>query len=157
MYESICSFSNRNGGHIFLGVKDSGTILGIQTDCIERMKNDFFTSANSEGDIFRIIVPLPEVATATVGPAGQVSTEVNTEVSTEVSTEVRIKLPTEKLHDLLEYCSIPRTRAELQLFCGIKTEKYFREKVLRPMITAGIIKRTIPDKPRSSKQKYIRA
>ena len=149
MYESICSFSNRNGGHIFLGVKDSGTILGIQTDCIERMKNDFFTSANIEGDIFRIIVPLPEVATATVGPAGQVSTEV--------STEVKIKLSTEKLHDLLEYCSIPRTRAELQLFCGIKTEKYFREKVLRPMIAAGIIKRTIPDKPRSSKQKYIRA
>ena len=149
MYESICSFSNRNGGHIFLGVKDSGTILGIQTDCIERMKKGFIISANIEGDIFRIIVPLPEVATATVGPAGQVSTEV--------STEVRIKLPTEKLHDLLEYCSIPRTRAELQLFCGIKTEKYFREKVLRPMIAAGIIKRTIPDKPRSSKQKYIRA
>ena len=149
MYESICSFSNRNGGHIFLGVKDSGTILGIQTDCIERMKKDFIISANIEGDIFRIIVPLPEVATATVGPAGQVSTEV--------STEVRIKLPTEKLHDLLEYCSIPRTRAELQLFCGIKTEKYFRKKVLRPMIAAGIIKRTIPDKPRSSKPKYIRA
>ena len=122
-----------------------------------------------EGDVFRIIVPLTEIATATVGPSTssdtevntevstEVSTEVNTEVSTEVNTEVEIKLPQEKLHHLLNYCSTPKTRAEMQLFCGIKTEKYFREKILQPMITLGMIRRTIPDKPRSSKQKYIKA
>ncbi|SEU22952.1 AlbA family DNA-binding domain-containing protein [Enterocloster clostridioformis] len=32
VYDSVCSFSNRDGGHIFLGVKDNGTILGIQPD-----------------------------------------------------------------------------------------------------------------------------
>lgn len=32
VYESVCAFSNRDGGHIFLGVKDNGTILGIQPD-----------------------------------------------------------------------------------------------------------------------------
>ena len=29
VYESICAFSNRDGGHVFLGVKDNGEILGI--------------------------------------------------------------------------------------------------------------------------------
>lgn len=110
-----------------------------------------------EGDVFRIIVPLPKIATATVGPTSSPATEVSTEVATEVNTEVEIKLSPEKLHNLVSYCSTPRTRAEMQLFCDIKSEKYFREKILQPMIAAGIIKRTIPDKPRSSKQKYIKA
>lgn len=110
-----------------------------------------------EGDVFRITIPLSEVATATVGPTSSSTTEVSTEVSTEATTEVEIKLSSEKLHNLLDYCSTPRTRAEMQLFCEIKTEKYFREKILQPMLVAGMIKRTIPDKPRSSKQKYIKA
>lgn len=110
-----------------------------------------------EGDVFRIIVPLPEIATATVGPTSSSTTEVSTEVSTEATTEAEIKLSSEKLHTLLYYCSTPRTRAEMQLFREIKTEKYFREKILQPMLATGMIKRTIPDKPRSSKQKYIKA
>lgn len=68
-----------------------------------------------EGDIFCIIVSLPEIATATVRPTSSSSTEVNTEVS----TEVEIKLFSEKLHNLLDYCLMPRTRAEMQLFCEI--------------------------------------
>ncbi len=47
VYETVCSFSNREGGHIFLGVGDDGTILGIQDDCIERMKKDFVTTINN--------------------------------------------------------------------------------------------------------------
>ncbi len=38
VYEAVCSFSNREGGHIFLGVKDNGEILGIEPNCVERMK-----------------------------------------------------------------------------------------------------------------------
>jgi ATP-dependent DNA helicase RecG len=29
VYESICAFLNRQGGHLFLGVKNDGTIAGI--------------------------------------------------------------------------------------------------------------------------------
>lgn len=36
VYESICAFSNRDGGHVFLGVKDNGEILGIEPNCIEK-------------------------------------------------------------------------------------------------------------------------
>ncbi len=78
---------------------------------------------------------------------------IGTEVSTEVSTEVKLK--SELLHQLIEYSKVPRTRQEMQEFCGIKTEKYFREKVIKPMLAEGLIERTIPDKPNSKNQRYV--
>ena len=102
-----------------------------------------------EGDIFRITVPLSEIATATVGPANSVFT-------TEATTEATIKLDSVRLSALLEFCKMPRTRSQMQEFCGIKTEKYFRENILTPMLKCNLIRRTLPDKPRSPNQKYVK-
>lgn len=52
IYETVCSFSNRNGGHIFLGVKDNGTILGIEPNYVDRMKKNFVTSVNNENKMY---------------------------------------------------------------------------------------------------------
>ena len=38
VYDTVCSFSNRDGGIIILGVKDNGEILGIIPDAVDRMK-----------------------------------------------------------------------------------------------------------------------
>ena len=38
VYDTVCSFSNRDGGTILLGVKDSGEILGVAPDAVDRMK-----------------------------------------------------------------------------------------------------------------------
>ena len=65
-----------------------------------------------------------------------------------------ISLDVNKLTELLEYCSEPRTRSEMQELCGIKTREYFRKKILVPMIQAGKLLLTIPDKPKSPNQKY---
>lgn len=45
--ESVCAFLNRNGGHLFLGVKDNGDIIGIEPDLAEKLKIDFVTSMNN--------------------------------------------------------------------------------------------------------------
>ena len=45
-------------------------------------------------------------------------------------------------------------RQEIQAGLGLKHEDHFREKYLKPAMAAGAIEMTIPDKPRSSKQKY---
>lgn len=47
VYDTVCSFSNRDGGIIVLGVKDNGEILGIVPDAADRMKKDFVTSINN--------------------------------------------------------------------------------------------------------------
>lgn len=38
LFETVCSMLNRNGGHIFLGVKDNGEIVGVYKDYIKEMK-----------------------------------------------------------------------------------------------------------------------
>jgi ATP-dependent DNA helicase RecG len=45
-------------------------------------------------------------------------------------------------------------RQALQRALGLKAEKNFRLVYLRPAHSAGLIEMTIPDKPRSSKQRY---
>lgn len=52
VYETVCAFSNRNGGHIFLGVKDNGEILGIEADKVDKIKKEFVTSINNENKMY---------------------------------------------------------------------------------------------------------
>lgn len=52
VYESICAFSNRDGGHIFLGIKDNGEILGIEQNSVDKMKKDFVTAINNSNKMY---------------------------------------------------------------------------------------------------------
>jgi ATP-dependent DNA helicase RecG len=74
--------------------------------------------------------------------------------STQVSTQVTAQ--DGRLVSLLEYCSIPRTRDEMQQFYGVATREYFRKHVLKPLLQSSQLAMTIPDKPNSSNQKYVR-
>lgn len=47
IYETVCAFSNRNGGHIFLGVNDDGEIIGVGQNHIDKMKRDFVNCVNN--------------------------------------------------------------------------------------------------------------
>jgi ATP-dependent DNA helicase RecG len=43
---------------------------------------------------------------------------------------------------------------ELMELCGRTDRTKFRDQILRPLLDAGLLEMTIPDKPRSSKQRY---
>ena len=101
-----------------------------------------------EDDVFTTIIPLRNRENDTGG-------EVSGGVSGEVSGEV--KLSNEKLNALLEYCTDPKGRKEMQAFCGIRSNDYFRTKIIKPMLKLGLVLMTIPDKPNSRNQKYIKA
>ena len=60
VYDTVCSFSNRDGGHIFLGVSDDGTIIGVDKDRVERMKKDFVNTINNESKIYPPLYLTPE-------------------------------------------------------------------------------------------------
>ncbi|TVR06436.1 MAG: hypothetical protein EA403_00815 [Spirochaetaceae bacterium] len=66
------------------------------------------------------------------------------EVEQEVTPEVR----------LLSALAGEMTRQQLKETLGLKDDEHFRKAYLLPALDAGLIEMTIPDKPRSSKQKY---
>ena len=51
LFESICAMLNRNGGHIFLGVADDGTILGVDKNSVSKMKKDFANLCNNKNKL----------------------------------------------------------------------------------------------------------
>ena len=55
---------------------------------------------------------------------------------------------------LLSVMSGEMKRTEIQDAIGLKHEDHFRDAYLLPALTAGVIEMTIPDRPRSSKQRY---
>lgn len=56
----------------------------------------------------------------------------------------------------MEFLTVPRTRKEIQEFCGYKSRDYFRKNILTPLSESGKIDMTIPEKLQSSKQKYVK-
>ncbi len=57
---------------------------------------------------------------------------------------------------ILDFCEIPRSRAELIEFTG-KSRNYVLKQLIAPLVECGKLKLTMPDKPKSSNQKYVRA
>jgi len=61
----------------------------------------------------------------------------------------------DRLKAILNFCKVPRSREEIQKYTDIKNRDYFRKDILNPLIEQGLLKLTIPDKPKSHKQKYM--
>ena len=58
---------------------------------------------------------------------------------------------------ILEYCVEPKTRKEICDYLDYKNLSYFSKHYLKPLIAEGKLKMTIPDNPKSQKQKYVTA
>ena len=52
LFESVCSMLNRNGGHIFLGVKDDSEVIGVYKDYTKTIKKEFVDLCNNPEKIF---------------------------------------------------------------------------------------------------------
>ena len=50
VFETVCSFSNRYGGYILLGVREidnKGVVIGVNPKCINDMKKNFVNMLNN--------------------------------------------------------------------------------------------------------------
>jgi len=47
VWETVCSFSNRYGGHLILGAKDDGTPVGVNPKAAQQMKRNFANTLNN--------------------------------------------------------------------------------------------------------------
>jgi ATP-dependent DNA helicase RecG len=86
-----------------------------------------------EGDIFRIVVKVPEF-----GAIGEVTPGVSSKhpaSTAQVTAQVG------------EFCREPRSSKEIMAMLKLKHWKTFQSNYLNPLMDAGFIERTIPDKP----------
>lgn len=51
VYPTVCSFSNRFGGHIFMGVDDNGKIVGVNPKTIKDRRKNFSNMLNNPQEI----------------------------------------------------------------------------------------------------------
>ncbi len=56
---------------------------------------------------------------------------------------------------ILAACDVPRSLAELMERAGVSHRSHFRRKHLKPLLEAGLVRMTNPDKPRAPNQRYV--
>lgn len=56
---------------------------------------------------------------------------------------------------LIEFCRSERSRTEIIKILGIASGQYALKRYLDPLVETGAIRMTLPDKPRSPKQRFI--
>jgi ATP-dependent DNA helicase RecG len=120
--------------------------LGSGFKNIEKYMHDY-SGKDAEiidDDIFKVVIPLNELE------LNQDTMQVTTQDNTQVTTQ------DERDFALINFCDVPRTREEMQKHTGITHREYFRKNILKPLLESGKLKMTIPDKPSSKNQKYIK-
>ncbi len=95
----------------------------------------------------------PEGSALTGEVTEEVTEEATEEVTGGVTGEVTEEV-TEQVRQLVATCAQPMKRVEIQAALELSHEGHFREAYLDPALELGLIERTIPEKPRSPKQKY---
>jgi len=70
------------------------------------------------------------------------------------AAQVTAQVTAEVTAQVVGFCRVPRKASEIMEMLELKHWKTFQTNYLNPLLEAGIIERTIPDKPRSSKQQY---
>ncbi len=56
---------------------------------------------------------------------------------------------------VLHFCADPRSFREIMDYLGLKHRVYVLTEYIQPLVEEGLLVLTIPDKPRSSRQKYV--
>ena len=94
----------------------------------------------------RTVLTLPLRSENTLGTSLGTSFDINVEADSELA----------KRRLLLEFCQEPRSKKEIQEYLNIASERYVRQVLIYLLLESGELCRTIPDKPKSPKQRYIR-
>ena len=116
----------------------------------------------TEGDIFHIEISIPEFSanpakTQTIKPflpdKDQDQPDDETQVTPHVTPQATPHV-TPQVQTVLRESEKVASAAQLRKAVGLKDRVHFLKNYLEPLLQVEWIERTIPDSPRSSKQKY---
>ena len=86
------------------------------------------------------------------GKSNQVEGKSN-QVEADLVTTRQLKL-TNKQKDILNFCSVPRTAAEIMDRLGVSNQSRNRAAHITPLVGAGYLALTNPENPTASNQRY---
>ena len=91
--------------------------------------------------------------TTTFWPTEEIAQKITPQVTEQVGERVTPQV-TPQVIAILEAAGTARSREELQRAADLKDREHFRKKYLGSLLEAGWLEMMIPDKPRSSEQRY---
>lgn len=112
-----------------------------QIELIDEVSGNQFTA--------RVRRPRPQWSDASEQLAPQVTEQVADPVAPQVTPQA-----TPQVTRLLRFMIGEHARQELQALLALEDREHFRKTYLLPALDAGLIERTIPDKPNSPLQQY---
>ena len=78
------------------------------------------------------------------------------ELSVQIDDDsVQISEKVEKLLEIMDY-NVPYTSNKLMEKLGLKSKDGFRKNYLHPAMELNLVRMTIPDKPKSRNQRYVK-
>ncbi|MCR4812260.1 MAG: putative DNA binding domain-containing protein [Bacteroidales bacterium] len=116
---------------------------------IERVKTMFKENGNPEPTFKVDKITAFEVVAK---PTSSLNLVTDKEKVTKSVTKI-----TEKVNDIIAFCSVPRSMTEIMDHIGMKHRYNVKHRYIDPLIESGFLEMTIPDKPNSRSQKYKRA
>nr|WP_231099343.1 RNA-binding domain-containing protein [Streptobacillus moniliformis] len=61
IFDTVCAFNNRNGGHILLEINDKKEIVGVNKDKVDKLIKKFTTAINNPQKMYPPLYLIPEV------------------------------------------------------------------------------------------------
>jgi ATP-dependent DNA helicase RecG len=107
-----------------------------------------------EGDVFRIVVKVPEFGSVAPAATDLETAQVTTDGASAVTGQVTGEVTGEVIQLLKVLSGMALSRKVLQERLGLKGEANFRQRYLAPTLSDDLIEMTQPDSPKSPTQKY---
>lgn len=140
VYPTICSFSNRFGGHLFMGVNDNGELIGVNPNCVKDMRKNFSNMLNNP----QKISPTLFLSAEEYEINGKIILYVYVPKSSQVHTCNKI------VYDRIEDADVDITKSAAQpeeLY--LRKQSDFTEKKLFPYITEENLRMDLLQKVRN--------
>ena len=108
-----------------------------------------------------VITVWREESNQVVGKSNQVGNEVEGKSNQVQDSDTRLRHSdtkkvslSNKQRDIVNFCSVPRTTAEIMERLGLSNQTKNRERYITSLVAAGYLQMTNPDNPTASNQKY---
>ena len=63
----------------------------------------------------------------------------------------------DKIKEIIDFCELPRSKQEILEHLGFSSIRHFNERYMKNLLKSGQLVMTIPDKPNSKNQKYVKS